>query len=149
MSERSGSHDVLLTARKYFAHALELKPGCLRALYGIVLVCAALGASTKGKGTKVTLALIRALTRAPTLATKADGTRGDPTDLLAFIEPHSQQPSPSPSPPHAHPHPGRHRGTLGLHPATACQGVHAERGPAAPDEKAGDGDAEDPRQQCG
>jgi len=53
ISERGGSHDQLLTARKYFAHALELKPGCLRALYGILLVCSALGSSTKGKGTKV------------------------------------------------------------------------------------------------
>ena len=53
VSERGGSHDQLLTARKYFAHALELKPGCLRALYGILLVCAALGSSTKGKGVKV------------------------------------------------------------------------------------------------
>lgn len=54
MAERGGSHDLLLTARKYFAHALELKPeNNLRALYGIVLVCAALGTSTKGKGTRV------------------------------------------------------------------------------------------------
>ena len=48
-----GSHDQLLTARKYFAHALELKPGCLRAIYGILLVCSAIGNSTKGKGSKV------------------------------------------------------------------------------------------------
>lgn len=54
MASNGGSHDLLLTARKYFAHALELKPeGCLRALYGILLVCAAIGNSTKGKGTKV------------------------------------------------------------------------------------------------
>ena len=53
MSDRGGSHEQLFMARKYFAHALELKPGCLRALYGILLVCAALGASTKSKGTKV------------------------------------------------------------------------------------------------
>ena len=60
-----GSHDQLLTARKYFAHALELKSdGCLRALYGILLVCAALGGSSKGKGIKV-----------------------DTADLLAHIQP--------------------------------------------------------------
>lgn len=54
VASNGGSHDQLLTARKYFAHALELKPeGNLRALYGILLVCAALGTSTKGKGTKV------------------------------------------------------------------------------------------------
>jgi len=53
VASNGGSHDQLLTARKYFAHALELKPDCLRALYGILLVCAALGSSTKGKGTKV------------------------------------------------------------------------------------------------
>jgi len=54
MAMNGGSHDLLLTARKYFAHALELKPdGCLRALYGILLVCAAIGNTTKGKGTKV------------------------------------------------------------------------------------------------
>ena len=53
ISQSGGSHDQLLTARKYFAHALELKPGCLRALYGILLVCAAFGSSTKGKGVKV------------------------------------------------------------------------------------------------
>ena len=54
VAANGGSHDQLLTARKYFAHALELKPeGCLRALYGILLVCAAIGSSTKGKGTKV------------------------------------------------------------------------------------------------
>ena len=57
--------DLLLTARKYFAHALELKPeGNLRALYGILLVCAAIGSSTKGKGTKV-----------------------DTAELLAYIQP--------------------------------------------------------------
>jgi len=53
MSTHGGSHDQLLTARKYYAHALELKPGCLRALYGILLVCSAMGLTTKGKGTKV------------------------------------------------------------------------------------------------
>jgi tetratricopeptide (TPR) repeat protein len=58
MSERGGSHDQLLTARKYFAHALELKAGCLRALYGILLVCAAIGTSTKGKGTKVDVTVL-------------------------------------------------------------------------------------------
>ena len=37
-----------------FSHALELKPqGCLRALYGILLLCAVMGTSSKGKGTKV------------------------------------------------------------------------------------------------
>ena len=51
MSERSGGNEQLHIARKYFAHALELKPeGNLRALYGILLCCAALGASTKGAG---------------------------------------------------------------------------------------------------
>ena len=61
VAERGGSHDQLLTARKYFAHALELKPGCLRALYGILLICSALGSSTKGKGTKVDTAECAAL----------------------------------------------------------------------------------------
>ena len=55
MAANGGSHELLLTSRKYFAHALELKPeGCLRALYGILLVCAAMGSgSTKAKGAKV------------------------------------------------------------------------------------------------
>jgi hypothetical protein len=54
VAERGGSHEQLMTARKYFAHALELKPeGCVRALYGILLVCAALSGSSKGKGAKV------------------------------------------------------------------------------------------------
>lgn len=49
-----GSHDQLLTARKYFAHTLELKPEAnLRALYGMLLACSVMGNSTKGKGTKV------------------------------------------------------------------------------------------------
>ena len=35
--ERGGSHDLLLTARKYFAHSLELKrEHNLRALYGLL-----------------------------------------------------------------------------------------------------------------
>ena len=67
ISERGGSHDQLLTARKYFAHALELKPGCLRALYGILLICAALGTSTKGKGTKVDTADLVAFVQAQLL----------------------------------------------------------------------------------
>ena len=62
MASNGGSHDLLLTARKYFAHALELKPeGCLRALYGILLVCAAMGGSTKGKGTKETRSIVTAI----------------------------------------------------------------------------------------
>jgi len=49
-----GSHYQLLTARKYFAHTLELKPEAnLRALYGMLLACSVMGNSTKGKGTKV------------------------------------------------------------------------------------------------
>jgi len=43
------------TARKYYAHALDLKPhGNLRAVYGLLLASAALGAtaSSKGKGSK-------------------------------------------------------------------------------------------------
>jgi len=54
MAAQGGSHDQLLTARKYFAHTLELKPeNNLRALYGMLLACAAMGNTTKGKGTKV------------------------------------------------------------------------------------------------
>ena len=96
MSERGGSHDVLLTARKYFAHALELKPGCLRALYGIILVCAALGASTKGKGTKVSHPAPLPVRR-PRAAPQARGhphpqpvrnpLQVDTAELLAFVEP--------------------------------------------------------------
>ena len=82
MSSSAGSHDLLLTARKYFAHALELKPeGNLRALYGILLVCAAIGSSTKGKGTKV-----------------------DTTELLAYIQPLIAK---CYTPPGAAPHPMR------------------------------------------
>ena len=67
MAANGGSHDLLLTARKYFAHALELKPdGCLRALYGILLVCAAMGAST---------------------STKAKGVKVDTAELLQYVEP--------------------------------------------------------------
>jgi hypothetical protein len=40
--ERGGNAELVRTARKYFAHALELKPsGNLRALYGVLLCCAA------------------------------------------------------------------------------------------------------------
>ena len=80
----SGSHDQLLTARKYFAHALELKPeGCLRALYGVLLVCAALGASSKGKGIKV-----------------------DTAELLAHVQPQLVK-CYTPAGPNAKPHPMR------------------------------------------
>ena len=52
MSERSGSNEQLLIARKYFAHALELKPdNNLRALYGVLLVCSALRDSKALKAT--------------------------------------------------------------------------------------------------
>jgi len=66
MSERSGSNEQLFTSRKYFAHALELKPdNNLRALYGMLLVCSALGTSSKGqKGVKV-----------------------DTADLVAYLQP--------------------------------------------------------------
>jgi len=64
MAQHGGSHDQLLTARKYYAHALELKPGCLRALYGILLVCSAIGTSTKGKGTKVDTAELQSVVEA-------------------------------------------------------------------------------------
>ena len=65
MSDRGGSNELLLTARKYFAHALELKPeNNLRALYGMLLTCSALGNVTKAKGAKV-----------------------DTADLVAFISP--------------------------------------------------------------
>lgn len=54
MSERGGSNELLLSARKYFAHALELKPGNnLRALYGLLLTSSALGKASKAKGTQV------------------------------------------------------------------------------------------------
>ncbi len=44
-SSDRGSHEQFLTARKYFAHALELKPGCARALYGLMLCCSVLTAA--------------------------------------------------------------------------------------------------------
>ena len=47
--QRGGSHDQLLTARKYFAHSLELNPHAnTRALFGLLLCCAALSGSKKG-----------------------------------------------------------------------------------------------------
>jgi len=40
--EKGGNAEMVRTARKYFAHALELKPQKnLRALYGLLLCCAA------------------------------------------------------------------------------------------------------------
>jgi len=66
ISERGGSHDQLLTARKYFAHALELKPTHnLRALYGLLLCCAATGSAGKSKAAK----------------------ERDTAELLAFVQP--------------------------------------------------------------
>ena len=51
-AERGGNHEQVRTARKYFAHSLELKPsGNLRALYGLLLCCAALG-NAKSRGGK-------------------------------------------------------------------------------------------------
>uniref|UniRef100_A0A7S4B6H6 ER membrane protein complex subunit 2 n=1 Tax=Chrysotila carterae TaxID=13221 RepID=A0A7S4B6H6_CHRCT len=49
-NERGGNAEQVRTARKYFAHALELKPsGNLRALYGLLLCCAAAGKGSKGR----------------------------------------------------------------------------------------------------
>jgi len=40
--DKGGNADLVRTARKYFAHSLDLKPrGNLRALYGLLLCCAA------------------------------------------------------------------------------------------------------------
>ena len=58
-AERGGSHDQLLTARKYFAHALELNPqGNTRALFGLLLCCAALSGSKKGAKERDTSELV-------------------------------------------------------------------------------------------
>jgi len=84
ISERGGSHDQLLTARKYFAHALELKPGCLRALYGILLVCAVLGNSTKGKGTKVDTAELVAFVQ-PQLLKAYTPASGKPSPMRPIV----------------------------------------------------------------
>eukprot|EP00310_Coccolithus_braarudii_P019050 CAMPEP_0183338942 /NCGR_PEP_ID=MMETSP0164_2-20130417/6054_1 /TAXON_ID=221442 /ORGANISM="Coccolithus pelagicus ssp braarudi, Strain PLY182g" /LENGTH=323 /DNA_ID=CAMNT_0025508869 /DNA_START=55 /DNA_END=1026 /DNA_ORIENTATION=- len=46
--ERGHNAELVRTARKYFAHALELKPqNNLRALYGLLLCCAAAGKGSK------------------------------------------------------------------------------------------------------
>lgn len=63
-SSDRGSHAQFLTARKYFCHALELKPGSVRALYGVTLCCTVLTASKA----------------------KADGTKVDTKELLEFVE---------------------------------------------------------------
>eukprot|EP00316_Scyphosphaera_apsteinii_P024549 CAMPEP_0119336922 /NCGR_PEP_ID=MMETSP1333-20130426/92931_1 /TAXON_ID=418940 /ORGANISM="Scyphosphaera apsteinii, Strain RCC1455" /LENGTH=316 /DNA_ID=CAMNT_0007347857 /DNA_START=23 /DNA_END=973 /DNA_ORIENTATION=+ len=56
-AERGGNAEVVRTARKYFAHALELKPqGNLRALYGLLLCCAATGKGSKARGDAAELA---------------------------------------------------------------------------------------------
>eukprot|EP00308_Calcidiscus_leptoporus_P025224 CAMPEP_0119375940 /NCGR_PEP_ID=MMETSP1334-20130426/37568_1 /TAXON_ID=127549 /ORGANISM="Calcidiscus leptoporus, Strain RCC1130" /LENGTH=324 /DNA_ID=CAMNT_0007394371 /DNA_START=16 /DNA_END=990 /DNA_ORIENTATION=- len=48
--ERGHNAELVRTARKYFAHALELKPNQnLRALYGLLLCCAAAGKGSKGR----------------------------------------------------------------------------------------------------
>uniref|UniRef100_A0A7S2NJY0 ER membrane protein complex subunit 2 n=1 Tax=Haptolina brevifila TaxID=156173 RepID=A0A7S2NJY0_9EUKA len=84
MSQHHGSHDQLLTARKYYAHALELKPGCLRALYGILLVCAALGTSTKGKGTKVDTAELQEFATAQLTRTYSPEGKAHPMRSLVL-----------------------------------------------------------------
>jgi ER membrane protein complex subunit 2 len=46
-----GGQEQLRTARKYYAHALDLKPqDNLRAVYGLLFACAALGATAGSKG---------------------------------------------------------------------------------------------------
>ncbi len=49
-AERGGNDEHVRTARKNYAHALELKPTAnLRALYGLVICCATLPKGTKGR----------------------------------------------------------------------------------------------------
>ena len=56
MASNGGSNDLLLTARKYFAHALELKPAHnLRALYGLLLCCAATSGAKASKASTAEL----------------------------------------------------------------------------------------------
>jgi len=88
VATHGGSHDQLLTARKYYAHALELKPGCLRALYGILLVCAAVGTSTKGKGTKVDTAELQSYAEAQLAKAYSPNDKHHPMRplVLAFVK---------------------------------------------------------------
>mgnify|MGYP006266990091 FL=1 len=54
-----GTPEQLRSARKYFAHALELNPqGNTRALFGLLLCCAALSGSKKGAKERDTSELV-------------------------------------------------------------------------------------------
>lgn len=67
---KGGGVEQLRLSRKYFAHSLELKPQHnLRALYGLLLCCAAMGGAKGGK------------------AAKESGT----AELLAFVQPALQE----------------------------------------------------------
>ena len=52
-TDKGTNHETIRTSRKYYAHSLELKPNDnLRALYGLLLCCAALATAGKGKSAR-------------------------------------------------------------------------------------------------
>lgn len=88
-ADKGGGTEQLRTARKYFAQALDLKPtGNLRAVYGLLLTCAALGPSTAGKskGAKVDNAEVFGHAKGMLLGMYGKGGCAESTSMLMAVK---------------------------------------------------------------